>query len=56
MSQLADIEDIVAKQPMPEPLRARLFLELLEALGWEVDGVQTAEDAEVYLFGMKQLG
>ncbi len=49
MSKLADIEDIVRNQPMASRLRARLFLDLLEALGWEVDGVTTVEDAEVHL-------
>lgn len=54
MSQLADIEDLVVRQPMPQPHRAKLFLELIEALGWEVEGVHTQADAEVYLFQMRE--
>ena len=51
MSQLADIEGIVRSTPLPQRQRASLFLSLIEALGWEVDGVSSVDDAEVYLFG-----
>ena len=54
MSQLADIEDIVRTQPMEPDERARLFYELMQALGWEVDGVHSSADAQVYLFQMRE--
>ena len=53
MSQLADIEDIVRSQPLEQPAQAKLFYELMQALGWEVDGVSTPADAEVYLFQLR---
>jgi hypothetical protein len=33
--------------------RANLFLDLLQALGWEVDGVNTIDDAILYLRGFR---
>lgn len=54
MSQLADIEDLVRTQPMEPGERARLFYELMQALGWEVDGMTSAADAEVYLFQLRE--
>jgi hypothetical protein len=53
MSQLADIQDIVAAQPMEQLARAQLFFDLVQALGWEVDGVYSPADAEIYLFQMR---
>lgn len=50
MSQLADIEDIVRQQPTNQDQQAKLFFELLQTLGWEVDGVYSVSDAKVYLF------
>lgn len=53
MSQLADIEQVVSSQPMEEKERASLFLDLLQALNWEIDGVNTVEDAILYLRGFR---
>lgn len=53
MSQLADLEQVVSCQPMDEKERATLFLDLLQALNWEVDGVNTVEDAILYLKGFR---
>ncbi len=53
MSQLADIEKVVSGQPMSEFDRALLFLEILEVLGWDIDGVTSVDDAVLYLQGMR---
>ena len=53
MSQLADIEKVVSTQPMNELEKALLFLEILEVLGWDIDGVTSAEDAILYLRGYR---
>lgn len=54
MSQLADIEDLVRSQLLEQSAQAKLFYELMQALGWEVDGVSSVADAEVYLFEINQ--
>ena len=53
MSQLADIEQVVTSTSLPREEQAKLFFDLLEALGWELDGVNSAADAEVYLFQLR---
>ena len=53
MSQLADVEDVVRSTPLTSEQQGKLFFELLQALGWEVDGVYNQHDAEIYLFGLK---
>lgn len=50
MSQLADIEDLVRQQPTNQDQQAKLFFDLLETLGWSIEGVFSVEDAKVYLF------
>lgn len=50
MSQLADLEEVVTMTPMSPDDQAKLFFEILSALEWEVTGVNTWEDAKVYLF------
>ena len=50
MSQLADIKDIVRAQPLDNTAAAQLFYDLIQALGWEVSGVFSPQDAEIYLF------
>jgi hypothetical protein len=49
MSQLADIKDVVIQTPLPPFEKAKLFFEIMQALGWEIDGVKTVEDAQVFL-------
>jgi hypothetical protein len=49
MSQLADLTEVVKSAPLDERRRAILFLNILEALNWEIDGVETIDDAIVYL-------
>jgi hypothetical protein len=51
MSQLADLEDVVVCTNLTADEKAKLFLDLLSALDWEVDGVQTVEDAKIHLNG-----
>lgn len=48
MSQLADIEAVVLETPLTTEQQGKLFFDLLQALGWELDGVHTPADAEVY--------
>lgn len=49
MSQLVDIVKVVDDTPLTPEARARLFFEITQALGWELEGVRSAEDAQVYL-------
>ena len=49
MSQLRDIEEAVLDTPLKPEQRGKLFFDLLQALGWEVEGIQRPEDATVYL-------
>lgn len=49
MSQLADVTDAVRNTNLPVKEQAELFLELLSALRWEIDGVDSVADAEVFL-------
>ena len=49
MSQLADLTRVVQDTPLDVKEQAELFLNILGALQWEVDGVETVEDAIVYL-------
>jgi len=51
MSQLRDVQDIVMGLPLSVEDKSTLFFELLEALEWEVDGVSSSQDAEIFLFG-----
>ena len=50
MSQLADLEDVVKNHTTDEVQAGVLFYEILGALNWEIDGVNSPEDAQVYLF------
>jgi hypothetical protein len=50
MSQLRDVQDIVLGLPLSVTEKSTLFFELLGALDWEVDGVSSVGDAEVFLF------
>ena len=49
MSQLADIEYIVSVHTDTDEAAAALFLALIDALHWDVDGVATVQDAIEYL-------
>ena len=49
MSQLADLEDVVRSTPLTTEEKGKLFFELLGVLRWDVDGIYTPEDAEVYI-------
>lgn len=55
MSQLADLEAVVLDTPLTTEQQAKLFVDILDALEWEVDGVSTPQDAIVY-FGMRGRG
>ena len=49
MSNLADVEDVVLNTPLTPEQRARLFFDLLQALHWEIDCLNSVEDALIYL-------
>ena len=49
MSQLADLKEVVNCTPLSPLEQGKLLLAILGALEWEVDGVETAEDAQVFL-------
>lgn len=49
MSQLADIEHIVVKHTDTDNEAGSLFLDIIEALHWDVEGIQTVQDAVDYL-------
>ena len=51
MSQLADVIDIVRGQPLPIEDKANLLIDLLEALHWELETVQSTSDAIDFLLG-----
>ena len=53
MSQLADIEAVVLNTPLTSEQQGQLFVDILSALDWEVDGVSTWQDALVY-FSMRR--
>ena len=53
MSQLADIESVVLDTPLTSEQQAKLFYDLLQALNWEIDGVNNPSDALVYLTQMR---
>jgi len=53
MSQLADIEEVVLNTPLTSEQQGQLFVDILSALHWEIDGVETWQDALVY-FGMRR--
>lgn len=52
MSQLADLEQVVAAQPMSEADRGKLLYDMLVLLNWDIEGVGNPADATVYLFGL----
>lgn len=49
MSQLADIEDVVLNTSLTSEEQGKLLFEILQALGWDIEGVSNAADALVYL-------
>lgn len=49
MTQLAEIEQVVAVYTNSDAEAGALFFELLEALRWNVEGVSNARDATEYL-------
>jgi hypothetical protein len=49
MSQLADIEQIVSCHTSTDSEAGALFLDIIQALHWDVEGVATVEDAIEYL-------
>jgi hypothetical protein len=55
VSQLADIEEVVLNTPLTSEQQGQLFVEILSALDWEIDGVETWEDALAY-FSMRRGG
>lgn len=55
MSQLADLEAVVLNTPLTSEQQGQLFVDILSALDWEVDGVETWEDALAY-FSMRRGG
>jgi hypothetical protein len=48
MSQLADLKYVVLRTSLPPFEKSQLFLDILEALEWDVD-VKTIEDAQIFL-------
>lgn len=53
MSQLADIEEVVLNTSLTSEEQGQLFVDLLSALRWEIDGLSTWQDALVY-FAMRR--
>ena len=53
MSQLADIEEVVLNTPLTSEQQGQLFVDLLDALGWQIDGLTTYQDALAY-FAMRR--
>jgi hypothetical protein len=49
MSQLADIEYTCVKHTSTDREAAALFLDIINDLRWDVEGVATVEDAIEYL-------
>lgn len=49
MSQLAEIERIVADHTKTDEEAGALFFDILQALHWDIEGVGNADDATVYL-------
>ena len=49
MSQLAEIEYIVATHTKTDDEAGALLFEILEALRWDIEGVGNAKDATAYL-------
>jgi len=49
MSQLADLTHIVKMHTETDDKAGALFWDILNALGWDIEGVCSAEDAAVYL-------
>ena len=49
MSMLADIEAVVLETPLTSEQQGKLFFDLLQALGWDIEGVGNADDALAYL-------
>lgn len=49
MSQLSEIEYIVVKHTSSDSRAGALFLDIIQALGWEIDGVDTVQGAIEYL-------
>lgn len=49
MSQLADITYIVQNHTDSNEAAGALLWDILNALGWDIEGVCNAEDAAVYL-------
>jgi hypothetical protein len=53
MSQLADLEEVVLNTSLTSEQQGQLFVDILSALAWEVDGVETWQDALAY-FAMRR--
>jgi beta-lactamase superfamily II metal-dependent hydrolase len=49
MSQLAEIENIVATHTSSDEAAGALLFEILQALRWDIEGVGNPADATAYL-------
>jgi hypothetical protein len=53
MSQLADLEEVVLNTSLTSEEQGQLFVDLLSALDWDIEGVATWQDALAY-FAMRR--
>jgi hypothetical protein len=53
VSQLADLEAVVLDTPLTSEQQGQLFVDLLSALDWDIEGVATWQDALAY-FAMRR--
>lgn len=50
MSQLTDITAVVSAVPkLSDEVAGQLLLDIFAALNWDVDGVQTVDDAIIFM-------
>lgn len=49
MSQLADLEEVVLDTPLTSEQQGKLLFDILQALGWDIEGVGNPADALEYL-------